>query len=277
MKTTKPRSLFRWAGSKVRMMPRLIPLMPKHNCYVSLFGGSAADILYKPKSKVEIYNDLDTDVVNVFRVLRSDEQRKTLRRQLELTPYSRLQYAECLAIQRSAEADPVKRAWAFMYCTMTYVSGADPGICSNGSFGVPKTHGIRSDWRSVGERIEYVARRLREVVIENKSWEEILRRYDQPGVFFYADPPYLLSTRTGRLYTHEMTVEQHAALVDALRRVKGFVMLSGYHNDLYRERLGDWCRVEFKVLCSMSTANIKPSRTEVVWLNYGMDGKRCAG
>ena len=75
----KSRSLFRWAGSKARMMPKLIPLMPYHNLYVSLFGGSAADILYKWMSKVEVYNDLNKDVVNCFRVLRSDKLRRGFR------------------------------------------------------------------------------------------------------------------------------------------------------------------------------------------------------
>jgi len=136
---------------------------------------------------------------------------------------------------------------------------------------------MRSGWHNVGDRIESVGYRFRQIVIENVSWEEIIARYDSTYTFFYFDPPYVLSTRTGRYYKHEMTDEQHVSLLVAMRSMKGLVMLSGYQNDLYREYLSDWRRVEFQVLCTMSTAKKKPPRTEVVWMNYGKDGKRLAG
>ena len=226
MTTTKPRSLFRLAGSKARLTQKLIPLMPPHTRHVSVFGGSGADIIYKPRSKVEIFNDINTDVVNTFRVLSSDEQRRTLCQQLALTPYSRLQFAECLTVQRSEEQDQVKRAWAFLHCTMSNCNNVDPGICTPGPFGVPKKDGLRSYWHNIGERIESVGRRCRQVIIENLSWEEILARYDGIGTLFYGD--HLTSSAPeGRYYKHEMSDEQHVALLNALRLVEGYVMLSG--------------------------------------------------
>jgi DNA adenine methylase len=276
-RSTTSKAFFRLAGSKGRLVRKLIPLMPDHIRYVALFGGSGADILFKPRSKVEIFNDLNKDGVNAFAVLRSNNNRKTLYSWLQFSPYSRLQFSECLGILHSDEPDPVKRAWAFLYCSLTRFGGVDPGICTSGNFTVPKTHGLRSDWHNVVERIESVGRRFRDVVLENQTWEEIVARYDSATTFFYCDPPYVLSTRTGRLYQHEMTDKQHAALLDALRQVTGCVMLSGYDSDLYRERLANWRRVDFEVKCSISPATTKPRRVESVWMNYTRDGKRLQG
>ena len=107
------------------------------------------DILCKPRSKVEVFNDLNTDVVNVFELLRSDRKRRELCFRLCHTPYSRLQFAKCLEVLHSDEQDSVRRAWAFLYCSMCRFGGVDPGICTAGSFAVPKRHGLRSDWFNV--------------------------------------------------------------------------------------------------------------------------------
>lgn len=266
-------SLLRWAGSKARLMPKFVPMMPDHLCYVDLFGGSANAILFKERSKVEVFNDVNPDVVNLFRVLRSKQQRRQLCDWLAFTPYSRLQFAQCLGLLYSDEPDMVKRAWSFLYCAHSRFAGVDPGICTPGSFAVPKTHGLRSDWHTMSARIEAVARRFKEVILEQDDWQRIVARYDALTTLFYCDPPYLLSTRVGRLYRHEMTVEQHTALLDALRQVKGYVLLSGYANDLYRDRLAKWRRVDFEVKCSISPAKKKPLRIESVWMNYSKDGK----
>jgi len=269
--------LFSWAGSKARLMRKLVPLFPSHVCYVSLFGGAGGDICNKPRSKVEVYNDLNLDVTNLFRLLRSKKRRKELCYRLLHTPYSRLQFAKCVTLLKSTEKDSLERAWAFVYCTQTQASKAAPGICTKSSFGVPKKGGLRSEWFNVVTRIERNARRFREVIIENLQWQDVLRRYDSPETLFYADPPYLLSTRQGRKYRHEMSAEEHEGLLEALRRVEGYVVLSGYDSQLYRERLGDWRRTEFEVYCCSSPAEKKPIHTEVVWMNFQKYGQRIPG
>jgi len=101
------------------------------------------------------------------------------------------------------------------------------------------------------------------VQIENQPAEEIMARYRRPDVLIYCDPPYLLSTRSKRLYKHEMlSVEEHERLLDQLEEHPGPVLLSGYANELYDDRLQHWRR-EAKIVAAESGK----SRKEVLWIN----------
>src|SRR5690606_37565269 len=112
-----------------------------------------------------------------------------------------------------------------------------------------------------------VVERFRRVQIENLPWQEIIRRYDTPKTLFYCDPPYLLSTRNGRVgYKYEMTLEEHRELAEVLNSVKGHVVLSGYASPEYDEWYVGWKRVEFgAVVCARLKRN-DDKRTEVLWI-----------
>jgi DNA adenine methylase len=112
-------------------------------------------------------------------------------------------------------------------------------------------------------RIKEAAERLRGVQIENRPALEVITRYNYPNVLIYADPPYLLSTRYGKQYAHEMTKADHEDLLDALLDHKGPVLLSGYDNPIYRDALRSWHREEIDVRAQTAT-----KRREVLWMNY---------
>jgi DNA adenine methylase len=83
------------------------------------------------------------------------------------------------------------------------------------------------------------------------------------------DPPYLQETRTSpEVYSYEMTVEQHAQLLDLIRRVKGKVMLSGYYSKLYEEMLAGWNRYLCDLPNNAAGGETKRTMTEVVWCNF---------
>lgn len=86
---------FAWYGGKEALAPRLVSLLPKHDVYCEVFGGSGALLFAKAPSRLEIFNDLDSGVVNFFRVLRNAEQFQELVRALKLTPYAREEYYQC--------------------------------------------------------------------------------------------------------------------------------------------------------------------------------------
>ena len=136
--------------------------------------------------------------------------------------------------------------------------------------------GLGLKWRDIVEFIHEVAVRFRSVVLENRDWSLVLRKYDGDQSLLYLDPPYVPTTRSKDLYFHEFTLEDHARLLEALRGIRGLAMLSGYDNPLYEEELSQWRRVEFQTHAWSAPGNKKPERTEVVWMNYNEDGNKIA-
>lgn len=79
----------------------------------------------------------------------------------------------------------------------------------------------------------------------------------------YCDPPYVHSTRTSRSrYKYELTDDQHVQLLDAIKKLECYVLISGYRCELYDTHLATWRRVDFQV---MSRGGV---RTESVWFNF---------
>lgn len=258
------RPVLRYHGGKWRLAPWIIDHLPQHRVYVEPFGGGASVLLRKPRSYSEVYNDLDGEIVNLFRVLRDDPDE--LMRRVRLTPFSR---AEFRGAYEPTE-DPVEQARRTLF-------RAQAGHGSTGSTG--RNTGFRSnvtrprttpahDWRRHSDTLPPSIERLRGVIIENEPAADILTRYDGADTLFYVDPPYPLLTRTNTakwdtIYRHEMSDDQHRDLAEQLHAVAGAVVLSGYPCDLYDlELYADWMRVERK-----AHTDARLERTEVLWLN----------
>jgi len=258
-------------------MPQLIPLITWHRTWVSVFGGAGGDLARKPPSRVEVYNDLNADLYNVFKVLRDETLRRRVCCRLLYSPPSRLHFNECLSVIHSSEGEPIDRAYAFLYAAAYCYGGKDPSVSTPGSFCVRNVRISRS-WEAAIEHIEAVGRRFFAVTLENLPWQEVLDRYDAADVLFYLDPPYVLSTRVSpNIYLHDMENGEHVELATRLRSIKGLAMLSGYRNPIYDAILADWRTVDIQTYCSISPAKKKPPRIETVWMNYGKDGKRLQG
>lgn len=255
-KPTRP--VLRWHGGKWKLAPWIISHFPAHRVYVEPFGGAASVLLRKERSYAEVYNDLDSEVVNLFRVMQS--QGEQLRRLLELTPFARKEFR--LAYEPSG--DPVERARRLIIRSFM-------GFGSNGHARVTgfRSNSNRSgttpaqDWRNYPECLKAMIDRMRGVVIESADACNIMPTHDSPLTLFYVDPPYLAETRdAGKDYTHELDRGGHARLLERLRTLTGMVALSGYASDLYDEALHDWRRVE-----TAAIADGARPRTEVLWLN----------
>jgi len=266
------------------MTKKLIPLVPKHRIYVEVFGGGASLLLAKEPSLVEVYNDLDAGLVNLFRVLRDPALFAEFRRHVQLTPYSRGEFYRYRELWRAgqAPADPVENAVAFFVLARQNFGGR-----FGNSWGVTVTQSSRgmastvSAWLSAIDLLPEVAERFLRVQIECLDWRRLLPIYDTAETFFYLDPPYLPSTRKGGQYTHELSESDHEDLVDALLALKGKALISGYANPLYTKlEAAGWRRRDFATVCHAAprtrasglrgsgslTANAP--RTETVWSNY---------
>lgn len=119
------------------------------------------------------------------------------------------------------------------------------------------------NWYCLPEWVIMIAEQLRKVQIENRPALEVIKRFDYGNVFMYIDPPYLLDTRAGKQYKHEMTDADHEELLKVLLQSKAKIMISGYESDMYNDYLKNWNKAYFK-----SCAEHNGTRTEVIWMNY---------
>jgi DNA adenine methylase len=257
----------RWHGGKWLLAPWIISHFPDHRTYVEPYGGAASVLLRKPRSYAEVYNDLDSDAVNLFQVLRSDRAAELVEA-LRLTPFAREEFAQSY---EQCE-DPVERARrlvarSFMGFGGDAVKNRTTGFRndSNRSGGPPA-----KDWSNYPDCLPALVARMRGIVIESRPAEYIIGKFDGLETLFYVDPPYVHGSRDlsggGKLprhtYEFEMTDHDHIRLLDQLRAVEGMVVLSGYPSQLYDDALADWKRVTRAAL-----ADGARERTEVLWIN----------
>ncbi|AVX04320.1 site-specific DNA-methyltransferase (adenine-specific) [Maritalea myrionectae] len=253
------RPVLRWHGGKWMLAPWIIEHFPAHQVYVEPFGGAASVLMRKTRSYAEIYNDLDCEVVNLFRVLRSDKA-KRLVEAVRQTPFARDEFKE--AYQRSS--DPVERARRLIIRSfMGFGSNGHNRVtgfrANSNRSGTTPTH----DWVNYPDSLATVVKRLEGVTVENRDAVDVMAQHDAPTTLHYVDPPYVMATRDGgEDYAHEMDDQDHAELLEFLKSLSGMVVLSGYPHPLYEVSLNGWRRIERKALAD----GAKP-RTEVLWIN----------
>jgi DNA adenine methylase len=266
-------------GGKQLMAGKLLPLFPPHKTYVEVFGGAASLLFAKESGPVEVYNDLDSDLVNFMQVLRDrDGMFPDFYNRACLSPYSRDEWLFCRN-HLNTDPNPVERARRFFVLARFSFSGL-----IGSSFGIDVTGSKRgmvqkaSAYQGVLGILPRLSERLISVLIENKDFRNLIKVYDTEHTFFYVDPPYLPETRRSGAYKHEMAEEDHRDLAEILKGIKGKVMLSGYPNDLY-DSLG-WNKQEWHTVCNAAgrtrvsglqgTGAVleKQKRTECVWMNY---------
>lgn len=288
MKATRP--VMRYHGGKWRIAPWVISHFPPHRIYVEPFGGAASVLMRKGRTYAEVYNDLDGEVVNVFRTLRNPSDAERLAELLRLTPFARDEFEG--AYDPDPNADQVERARltivkAFMGFGSAAIHDVFPrGMRTRASSWRPPT-GFRSnssrsgttaakDWSNYPAQLTAFCSRLAGVVIENRPALEVIAQHDHLDALFYVDPPYLGSLRNarrtnGKVYTHDMTDDDdHIALLEALCELEGAVVLSGYPCPLYDDLLQGWVSVSRETIADGSAA-----RTEVLWLNPHV-AQRCS-
>lgn len=258
------RPVLRWHGGKWRLAPWIIGHFPAHSVYVEPFGGAGSVLMRKPRAYAEIWNDLDGEVVNLFRVLRSDDADRLVF-SLRLTPFARSEFAE--AYEPCVE--PIERARRLVIRSfMGFGSNGHnrlTGFRANSNrSGTTPAH----DWVNYPDSLVTVIERLQGVTVENKDAKAVMTQHDAASTLHYVDPPYVMATRSdvGADYAHEMDDAAHAELLAFLPTLKGMVVLSGYPSPSYDAALPCWRRVERKAL-----ADGAKERTEVLWLN-----PRCA-
>lgn len=264
---TKPP--FGYYGAKQRIAHRIIATLPPHNAWVEAFCGSAAITLAKPIAPIEVINDLDGQIVNLFEQVRTNS--KALCRAIALTPYARAEFEK--ARTRGDNLDPLEKARRFLVATMMTVNGTIGGTGSGFSFSQSYARQGKEArvcrWCNLPERLERVVDRLRNVRVENRDARELLGMFaDRPATLAYLDPPYFAKREHGYVIEADDR-DFHTELLQVCAKAKCMLLISGYKNDLYDamlRRKDGWSKVEIQTH-TRDTKGKDYARTEVLWRN----------
>lgn len=251
--------ILNYVGSKWNLSSWIINQMPEHNVYLESHFGSGAVLFNKPAARIETINDIDGNIVNLFKVIR--EQPNELARAIELTPYSREEYYQSFESLKTNLSE-IERARVFLVrCWMARGGKTSDRTGWRHNIDIATVNAV-PDWNSLPKRISEVTKRLKQVQIENQDATTLIERYNKADCLIYADPPYLLETRTKRHYAHEMTPEEHEKFLEKLNQHKGFAIVSGYDSEMYNDILSKWSKV-----MKVATTEAGTSKQEVLWLN----------
>lgn len=283
-----------WYGGKASMLPilhRLVP--PGGRPYCEPCAGAASLLLSREPAPVEVLNDIDGDVVNLFRCLQDRALFDDLKHRLTYTLYARSEYQRALAMLADAGTDPVSRAWAtFVYYNGT-INGGTNRRPKDGRYGYAGSWAraftplggmaeTANKWLMRLSLLDAFRLRLQRVQIDNRDASVCLSYWDADDAVVYIDPPYVAecrSTDSQAIYRHEMAADQHQALLIACLSARGAVVISGYDSPLYAPLdAAGWTRHTFSrrgTSCGgtrragKARADVRQAgrRTEVIWLN----------
>jgi DNA adenine methylase len=263
-------------GGKHYLASRIISLMRPHKRYCEPFFGSGAVMLQKECEGIAEYaNDLDSTLTLFWQVLRSDTASSEFIRMANMQPFEQKEFFAAKARQDTNKnvyvSDAIQHALDF------FIVNRQSRQALGRDFATP-TERLRrgmnenvSAWLSAVDGLPELHERLRRVEIWNCDAIEFIDKLDIYGSCFYLDPPYMHDTRSSidSYGKYEMSTDQHIRLLDYLNAgMRGDVLISGYRNEMYDEKLKYWRRVDFEIPNHSSSAMFKEIKQECIWLNY---------
>lgn len=252
---TKP--IIPWPGGKRRLLPHLRPLLETpHTCYCEPFAGGAAVLFAREPARVEVLNDIDGELVRLYRVIANhlDEFVRQFRWALtshEMFAWAKMQVPDTLTdIQRAAR----------FYYLQRLAFGAK---VSSRTFGVSATAAKSINLLRIEEELSAAHLRLHRVVIEHLPWQECIARYDRPETLFLLDPPYWQTEGYGVPFGWD----QYEALAATLRTLKGRAILTINDHPAIRALL-DWLPHEMVPIRYTIGGGKGAARREVIYRTW---------
>ena len=263
-------SFFPYQGGKHYLLPYILKIIPEHEIYVEPFGGSAKVLLNKPPSKIEVYNDIDKKIANLFYVVafHFDE----FNRKVNNLILSRALFEE---FKKEIKNNPPKKMGDVDHAVKTYY------LLLTSYAGSPRFNSFMITYKKrttafAGNisRLPEIHQRIKNVIFESRDFRKILETYgSKENAFLYIDPPYFGEENT---YDADFSERDHRDLLKFLQKTKAKWLLSGYQNKLYDEMLKGFYRVEIGVkkysmpVSKFSKSKTRPDATEVLWANYNI-------
>lgn len=247
-----------WLGGKRRIADRLIPLFPPHECYIEVFCGAAAIYFMKPfPASVEVLNDINGELVNLYRVVQHHLEEFVRQFKWALTSRQVFKWLQMTKIETLTD---IQRAARFYYLQQHAFGGKVEGQ----NFGTATTAPPINLCR-IEENLSSAHLRLSGTTVENLSWDECVKRYDRSHSFFYCDPPYWQVEGYGVPFDFE----QYESMAAFMHACSGKVMVSiNDHPDIRRVFEG-FVVHDLGIKYSVANAHGSPSESrELVITNY---------
>ena len=246
-----------WIGGKRRLAPEILPLFPEHTCYVEPFAGAAALYFLKVPSDVEVLNDINGDLVNLYRVVKHHLEEFV--RQFKWALSSRQVYEWHRATPSQTLTD-IQRAARFYYLQKTSFGGKVQGQ----SFGTATTSGPRLNLLRLEEDLSAAHLRLAGTFIENLPWHECIARYDRPHSLIYCDPPYWQTEG----YGVDFPIGEYEHLARLARDAQGTVVISVNDHPDMRRIFGELPHRSVEIEYTVGGADVAASRRELIIGNW---------
>jgi DNA adenine methylase len=280
----KTKALAPWFGCKRSLCERIVAEIGKHRSYWEPFSGSMAVLLGKEPVSYEVANDMHGELVNLARVVKSEDTAVELYSRLSRVIPSRELFGECMEMVRpgdkvrlpAPELPDVIRAEAYFIASWTGMNGVAGTRSTNTNFckrftaegGSPTVR-----FRRAVESIPWWHDRLRNVMVLSEDAFGLLDRIgDEDGTVIYCDPPYVKKSTS---YRHDFKTEDHARLGEALRRFKKTRVVVSYYDDpllkdIYPAPKWRWERIEVsRALAVSSQGRVRTPATELLLINDG--------
>jgi Site-specific DNA methylase len=259
------KSPIKWVGGKSKMVAKLVPIFPEHKGYVEVFGGAGWMLFGKERSKWEVLNDLDNNLMNLWEVIKNNKD--DFISSFDFTLISRKTFNDYKEIYKNKQyIDKIHQAHILYYLLKAGVGASlpDGGGCG---FGIAKDSS-RLRLEDIESDINTAHERLKKVIIENRDFSDIIKSYDSTDTFFYLDPPYRNTSRSS-YPVGKFGDEMYQKLSESVRNLKGKFLLTINDDEYIRELFKDFNIMNHEVYYSVcKTDNGRQAFSELIITNY---------
>jgi DNA adenine methylase len=242
-------------GGKSKLRKRIIEMIPEHICYVELFFGAGWVYFGKEPSKIEVINDVDKELINLFRTIKHHAPEVERLLQYEFSGRDIFEEYKNCTLEYMTE---IHRAIRFLYV----ITQSFAGKGNNYGYGTTTKPGQQIFYKEV---LLELRDRLKNTYVENLSFEKIIDKYDREHSFFFCDPPYIETCGYGNKFGEE----DHRLLAHKLKGIKGKFLLTINDHHLSRELYKEFNIKEVKVNYSVSKEEkARGKYNELIITNY---------
>lgn len=248
-------ALIPYFGGKSRLAKNIIARFPEHQCYVEVFAGAANVFFAKEARGTEVINDLDLDLVTLYRTVKHHPEE--LHRQFKYVLISRDEFSRLLQVNPDTLTD-IQRAARYLYLQRMCFGGRSKGR----SFGTSTTGVPRLNLFTLQRLLDEAWLRLSQVMIECLDFRDLIPRYDREHTLFFLDPPYWKFN----CYEHNFAEKDFYDLAEVLAGIKGRFLMTINDTPEVREIFKRfWIdEVELKYSMSKKEGSRSQIRTELL-------------